>query len=586
MVGDIIGEGAAQESAVVGETPNLAARLQSLADKDSVLISPGMRNLVGVRFAYESLGNHSLKGIAEPVHVWKVNSSVATESRFDAAHREGFTPLVGREQEIGLLMDRWEQAKEGDGQVVLLSGESGIGKSRITEALRERTANDNPTRLRYQCSPFYTNTALHPVVTQLELAARFDAQDTASEKLEKFNDFLAANTNDVARTVALFALLLSIPTDEQFLPLGVSAERQQELTLNALIAQLDLLSFEQPVLLLFEDIHWADPTSLEMLELVVERTQNTRVLSVLTYRPKFIPPWGGHTHLTSLTLNRFSRNLAKAMVDKVTGGMSLPDEVLKQIIEKTDGVPLFVEELTKPVIESDAVKPKAGRYVLDKPLASIVIPATLQDSLMARLDRLGQAKDIAQIAAVIGREFSRDLLEAVVGVGANELAEALTRLADVGLVFRRGTQNRSSYVFKHALVQDTAYASLLNTRRRELHGKIAQTLESDFTTLVSNEPELVAYHLNRAGLVSRAIDFSGEKQRVSLRRILPCKKPTTISAPHCTHNRHLNRVSKTKSFVSTYSARESHQSWLQKLIRVPNWSNCKKCDGSLSVDRW
>ena len=504
VVVEVIGEGAAQESAISGDATNLANRLQGLASENTMVIGPGTHGLAGERFECGSLGRHSLKGFDEPVQAWQVIALATLESRFAPRQRVGLTPLVGREHEIGLLLDRWRQAKEGDGQVVLLSGEAGIGKSRITETLRERTADGEPLRLRYQCSPFYTNTPLHPVIEQLERAAKFGSDDTNEVKLDKLERLV---TQGLAAKAAapLFAPLLSIPTGDRYPSLEMTPERQKEQTLDALVSQMEGLSRLKPVLLIFEDIHWADPTSLELLEFTIERSQNIPVLAVLTYRPEFVPPWSDFTNITSLALNRFSRNLASAMVANVSGGKPLPDEVLAQIIEKTDGVPLFVEELTKTILESGQLREKSDRYVVGGAVQEIIIPATLHDSLMARLDRLGAIKEVAQTASVIGREFDYDLLAAVSPLSFEKLGDALIQLIDAGLVFRRGRSAEGGYIFKHALVQDAAYGSLLKSRRQKLHGRIAKTLGERFPERVASEPELLAHHLTEAAFFDAAV---------------------------------------------------------------------------------
>ncbi|MCZ6731059.1 MAG: AAA family ATPase [Gammaproteobacteria bacterium] len=507
VVGDLIGEGASQESAVVGETPNLAARLQGMASTNNVVIASSTYDLAGGRFEYEELGTHEVKGIAEAVRVWQVVAPSVSESRFEALHKAGVTPLVGREHEIGLLLERWEYAKEGDGQVVFLSGEPGIGKSRISETLRERAATGDPIRLRYQCSPYHTNSALHPVIEQLERAARLESEDLPKVKLEKLESLISQATQEINVIAPLFASLLSIPVEGRYAPLEMTPERQKEATLEALVAQMDGLSRKQPVLLIFEDVHWADPTSLELLGLIVDRAQSVPVLVVITFRPEFSPPWTGHSHVTSLTLNRFSHSLAFKMVDEVTGGKPLPDEVRDQIIEKTDGVPLFVEELTKTVIESGLLEDRGDLYALTAPLPPLAIPSTLHDSLMARLDRLGRVREVAQTAAVIGREFSHGLLAAVSPLTQNELRDALAQLMDAALIFRRGTPPRVHYVFKHALVQDAAYESLLKSKRRELHGRIAKALEAEFAENVETEPELLAHHYTEAAITEPALDY-------------------------------------------------------------------------------
>ena len=506
VVGDLIGEAASQESAVVGETPNLASRLESLAARNTVVIGPGTHALVTTKFVYENLGNHRLKGIAKPVQVWRVIAPAAADSRFEAAHQSDLTPLVGREHEIGLLLERWEQAKEGDGQVVLLSGETGIGKSRITEALRERTSGDDLVSLRYQCSPYHTNSALHPVIEQLERAAHFDAKDTHGIRLEKLESLLASGTLDVETIVPLFALLLSIPAGERYVLPEMTPDRQKEQMLEALIAQMEDLSYHHPVFLIFEDLHWADPTSLELLELTIAKAQSIPVLAIITFRPEFSPPWSEHTHVTTLTLNRFTRNLAMLMVDKVTEGKSLPEEVQQQIIEKTDGVPLFVEELTKTILESDLLTEESNQYTLSGDLSGLAIPSTLHDSLMARLDRLPKGKPVAQVGAAIGREFSRSLLESVCALQPSKLDEALNELIDSGLVFRQSSGQGGNFIFKHALVQEAAYGSLLRTTRRSLHERIAEALMTQFTETAETQPELLAHHFTEATNYVKAVE--------------------------------------------------------------------------------
>jgi len=507
VVGDLIGESASQESAVVGETPNLAARLQGLAGTNKVVIASGTYDLAGGRFEYKALGTHQVKGIAEPVRVWQVVAPSMAESRFEAMHRAGVTRLVGREHEIGLLLERWQYAKEGEGQVVFLSGEPGIGKSRISETLRESTARDDPIRLRYQCSPYHTNSALHPVIEQLERAARLESEDSAKTRLEKLESLTSQATQEIDDIAPLFASLLSISVEGRYPPLEMTPERQKGAMLEALVSQMEGLSQMRPVLLIFEDVHWADPTSIELLGLMVGRAQSLPVLVVITFRPEFSPPWMGHSHVTSLTLNHFSRSQSIAMVDQVTDGKALPDEVRAQIIEKTDGVPLFVEELTKTVIGSELLEDSGSHYSLVGPLPALSIPSTLHDSLMARLDRLALAKEVAQTAAAIGREFSHGLLAAVSPLTQNALRDALNQLVDAALIFPLGTAQREGYVFKHALVQDAAYESLLKSKRRELHGRIAKALQDEFVGSVETEPELLAHHYTEAAITEPALDY-------------------------------------------------------------------------------
>ena len=507
VVGELIGSGTAQERAVVGETPNLAARLQALAEPNSVVISPSTRRLVGGLFECADLGPHALKGFAEPLRAWRVTGESAAESRFEALHAATLTPLVGREEELGLLLRRWEAVKEGEGQVVLLSGEPGIGKSRITRALQQRLAGEAYTRLLYFCSPYHQNSALHPVIDQLQRAAEFARDDDDDQKLDKLERLLAQSTEDVAAMMPLFAALLSLPADERYQPLDLDPEQQKAKTLEILTAQLDGLASRRPVLMVFEDVHWVDPTSLDWLHLVVERGRTLAILLIITFRPEFKPPWVGQPHLTSLTLNRLSRKQGATLVERVAAGQAVPAEVLGQIVAKTDGVPLFAEELTKAVLESGLLRDAGDHYALLGPLPPFAIPATLHDSLTARLDRLVPVKEVAQIGAAIGREFSYELLALVSPLRSDKLHEALARLEASELVFRRGTPPRASFTFKHALVQDAAYDSLLRSKRQQIHTNIARVLEQRFPDTAKTQPEVLAHHFMQAGLSEQAITY-------------------------------------------------------------------------------
>jgi class 3 adenylate cyclase/tetratricopeptide (TPR) repeat protein len=495
VVGDLIGEGAAQEEAVVGETPSRAARLQALAEPGSVVIDPGCQQLVGGLFEYADLGTQDLKGFADPVQAWRVLGESRAESRFEALHGQHLTVLIGREHEIGLLVDRWERAKEAEGQVVLLSGEPGIGKSRIVRALRERLADEPHTPLSHYCWPHHTNSALYPVISLLERAAGFSRDDQADTRLAKLEALLARGTEGLDEAVTLIAALLGIATGECYPALALSPQRQKQRTLEVLVDQVEGLAARQPVLAVYEDVHWIDPTTLEALDLLIERVQRLPVLALITFRPEFNPPWTGHAHVMQLSLSRLTRRHGQALVAAVTGGKALPDEVLDQILAKTDGVPLFVEELTKAVVESGLLTDAGDHYALTGPLAPLAIPATLQDSLMARLDRLAPVKEIAQTGAVIGREFSHELLAAVSPLPMDQLSYALDQLVTSELVFRRGTPPEATYSFKHALVQDAAYESLLRSRRQQLHARIAHLLEQQFP---NTAPEVLAHHLSEA----------------------------------------------------------------------------------------
>jgi len=502
MVGDLVGEGAAQEEAVVGETPNLAARLQGLAEPGAVAIADGTRRLLGGLFEHADLGSHELKGFAEPVQAWRVLGASRAVSRFEAFHGQQLTVLVGREHEIGLLAERWERAKENEGQVVLLSGEPGIGKSRIVRALRERLDGEPHTPLSHYCSPHHTNSALYPVIALLERAAGFTRDDPPETRLDKLEALLARGTEALAEAVPLVAALLGIETGERYPAAALSPQRQKQRTLEVLVDQVEGLAALQPVLAVYEDVHWVDPTTLEALDLLIERVQRRPVLVLITFRPEFNPPWTGHAHVTQLSLSRLTRRHGQALVAAVTGGKVLPDEVLDQILAKTDGVPLFVEELTKTVIESGMLTDAGDQYVLAGPLAPLAIPATLQDSLMARLDRLAPVREVAQIGAVIGREFAHELLSAVSPLPEDQLNHALDQLVQAELIFRRGAAPEAAYTFKHALVQDAAYQSLLKSRRQQLHAGIAQVLEQQFP---DTAPEILAYHLTEAKQYEEAV---------------------------------------------------------------------------------
>ncbi len=507
VVGDLVGQGAAQEEAVVGETPNLAARLQTLAAPAGVVIAAPTRRLVGDLFHLEELTPHALKGFAEPVVTWRVLGESGAEGRFEALHGAGLTPLVGRDHELALLLDRFEQASGGEGQVILLSGEAGIGKSRITRSVIERLPPESHTRLRYYCSPYYTNSALYPVIAQLERAAAFLADDTADQKLDKLEAMLGQASGRIAEAAPLVAALLSIPTDGRYPALNLTPQAQKARTFEVLLDQLAGLAARQPVLMIFEDAHWIDPTTNELFELVIDRLQRLPILLLITSRPEFTPPWTGFAHITSLTLNRLGRNQGVAIIAQLTGGKGLPEEVLGQILEKTDGVPLFVEELTKAVLESGLVLDAGDHYRLAGALAPLAIPATLHDSLMARLDRLTPVKEVAQIGAVIGRDFAHELLAMVAPLAGDHLVEALTQLVNSELLFRRGAPPKATYSFKHALIQEAAYQSLLRSKRQQLHARIAEALEEHFPDTAVVQPELLAQHYTEAGLVDPAIGY-------------------------------------------------------------------------------
>jgi predicted ATPase len=516
VVGDLIGSGASKEQAIVGETPNLAARLQGIAEPNSVVIAESTRRLVGNLFELEDLGAKELKGIAGPVRAWAALRQASVEGRFEAFHASGLTELVGREEELEILLRRWSKAKRGEGQVVLLSGEPGIGKSRLTAALLERLAAEPHTRLRYFCSPQYTDSALHPIISQMERAAGFTHDDTQQIKLDKL-DVLLAKSVTPRQDKSLLAEMLSLPNDGRYPKLELAPQQRRQKTLEALTAQLEALSRTNPALMIFEDVHWIDPTSLEALGRAVDRTRAFGVLLIVTYRPEFDPPWVRLPYITSLTLNRLGEREIAAMIDGVTGNKALPESTRQDIIERTDGIPLFIEEMTRAVLEAES-ESEARRTAAAVPSSTVAVPASLHASLMARLDRLGSAKEVAQIGAVLGREFSHALLAAVAGISKTALQSALDRLIAAGLLFRQGVPPHASYLFKHALVQDAAYGTLLRDPRRALHARIAEVLETQFADIAENQPELLARHCSEAGLTEKAAALWGKAGQRSLAR--------------------------------------------------------------------
>jgi class 3 adenylate cyclase/predicted ATPase len=507
VVGDLIGSGEAQERGIVGETPNLAARLQGIAEPNTVVIAEGTRRLLGNLFEFEDLGAKDLKGIAGPVRAFAALRASSAEGRFEALHTTGLTALVGREEEFELLLRRWSRAKRGEGQVVLLSGEPGIGKSRLTAALLESVAGEPHTRLRYFCSPHHQDSALYPSIAQLERAAGFRREDTPAQRLAKLEAVLAQGTNDLSEAVPLLADLLSIPTGDRYPSLNLTPQKRKEKTLHAQLAQFEGLAARQPVLMVFEDVHWSDPTTRESLDLLVDRVATLRVLVILTFRLEFTPPWVGRPHVTMLNLNRLPPRQRAEMIAHVTGGKALPKEIAEQIVDRTDGVPLFIEELTKSVVESGLVTEAGDRYAVTGPAGPLAIPTTLHASLLARLDKLAPTREVAQIGAALGRSFSHELISAVAQMPQQKLDEALEQLVGAELIFRRGTPPDAEYTFKHALVQDAAYSTLLRSRRQQLHSRIAATLENEFPEIVAAQPQLMAQHCAEAALMEKAIGY-------------------------------------------------------------------------------
>lgn len=506
VVGDLVGSGDAQERGVVGETPNLAARLQAIAEPGAVVIAEGTRRLLGDLFDLADLGPRDLKGIAGPARAWAVLRAGAAESRFDALRAGTMIALVGREEECDLLARRWARVKAGEGQVVQIGGEAGIGKSRLAAALMARIAGEPHTRLRYFCSPQHADSALHPVIVQMERAAGLADAPSARERLDRLDAMLRA-TATAPEDAALLAEMLSLPNDGRYPAPALTPPQRRQKTLQALVTQLEALSRRDPVLMVFEDAHWTDPTSLELFGRVVDRVATLSVLLIVTARPEFKPPWIGRPHVAALTLNRLAPRDIGAMIDRVAGDSPLPESVRRDIVARTDGIPLFVEEMTKAVLE--AAREREGRRAgAAAPAASsLAVPASLHATLVSRLDRLGPAREVVLVAAAIGREFPHALLAAVAGKPEAELGAALDRLVEAGLLSRQGTPPHATYLFKHALVQDAAYGLLLREPRRALHARIAEALESRFPERVATEPEIVARHFALAERAEPALTY-------------------------------------------------------------------------------
>ena len=517
VVGDLTGLGEGRESAIIGETPNLAARLQGIAEPNSVVIAEATRRLLGNLFELRDLGTRELKGLAKPVRAWLALRESTVESRFEALHPSGLTALVGRDEETELLLRRWSRAKGGNGQVVLISGEPGIGKSRLTAALLEAVGPEPHTRLRYFCSPQHTDSAFYPIIGQMERAAGFLYNDTPQQKLDKLDAPLAETSTSIEDAV-LIAEMLSLPNDGRYPALELAPQQRRQKTMEALTTQIETLSRQKPVMMILEDAHWADPTSLEAFGRAIDRIRRLKVLLLVTFRPEFDVPWVARPYVTALIVNRLAEHEAGAIIDRIAGNKPLSAGIRQDIIERSDGIPLFVEEMTKAVLEAGG-EIAAERAIAALPSRALAVPASLHASLMARLDRLGgPAKELAQIAAAIGREFSHPLLASVVRQPEAELESALNRLVVAGLLFRRDEPPHATYLFKHALVQDAAYGTLLREPRRTLHARIAETIESEFADIAENRPELLARHWTEAGVIDKAAFLWGKAGQRSLAR--------------------------------------------------------------------
>ena len=501
IAGDPIGEGPSQEDAVVGETPNLAARLQGIASANTVVISASTRAIISERFDCLDLGAHTLKGFSAPVRAWRVLAPRAARSRFETAQQVNVSALVDRGEPMRWLLRLWQEAQDRGGRVALIAGDAGIGKSRIVEALRERIAGSSHMVLSYQCSPFFSNTALYPLIEHIQRAASIGGEDTAEMKRAKLLSWLGAG-HQVRDAIALLGALLSIPVDAPPLP-AMSAQRQKELTFDLLLALMQRMAADRTLLVIFEDVHWLDPTTQEFLALLIARARGMRAVVVLTFRPEFSPPWGDQPHIERLDLKNLTPEYALELTKQVAAER-LPQGIIEQVVAKTDGVPLFVEELTRAVLGSELLSAHGDRQAPYESLPSHFIPSTLQDSLMERLDQLGSAKHVAQTASAIGREFTAELLEAVALLPPRSVREGLRDLEEAGLVHAESGVTAPSYAFKHALVQDVAYQSMLRSRRYELHVRIAEVLEDRFPQTARDAPELVAHHWTEAGVAERS----------------------------------------------------------------------------------
>ena len=507
VVGELLGQETAKERSAFGKSPNLAARLQGLAKPNQLIIDPPTKRLVGSQFRFGDHGIFSLKGFETPVQAWQVLGIGSSASRFEAHRSAQLVNFIGREDEVSLLYGRWQEVVGGEGQVLLLSGEAGIGKSRIIQILCDRIADEHHNIIRYQCSPYHTNTALYPAINYLRQAAGFASNDSSNAKLKKLNVMAVEAGVESQETVSLIADLISIRGDYHNSPSNVSPEQRKEMTLEALVHHVQSLATRSATLFIVEDAHWIDPTTRDLMTQIIDHIPQIRVLLLITFRPNFKPVWSEHSHVTSLMLGRLQRQQCTELVSAITGGKALPPEVQQAILAKTDGVPLYIEELTKNVLESGLLTEEARAYTLKATLKELSIPESLQASLLERLDKFAPIRGIVQAGAAVGREFSYALLQAIVKASDSQLRNGLDLLVASGLIFQEGDPPTAKYLFKHALVQEAAYSTILHKTRQLLHARIGEALESRFAERVKMEPELLAYHYEQAGLPAPAVGY-------------------------------------------------------------------------------